>query len=146
MKKVLALTLLSLSFASSYAFAGATVAGTVLDTGGLAGPASSIYGGNSQANATAAANPLVKLSSKVSATLNYESASKAIGQSSSYAIGTKHVDGSKIFGTANNSTTIFFKQNASGTTLANANFGTALDNSNFLAEHGAWLSVFKPVG
>ncbi|MBU5612567.1 hypothetical protein [Geomonas azotofigens] len=131
MKKVLALTLLSLSFASSYAFAGAGVAGTAMDSGAVTNPAVSIYGGNTQQNATDAKSPLIKLSSKVSATINYESANKGIGQSSSYAIGTKHVDGSKIFGTASDSTTIFFKQNASGTALTNANFGSALNNTNF---------------
>ncbi|MBJ6799263.1 hypothetical protein [Geomonas propionica] len=131
MKKVLALTLLSLSFASSYAFAGAGVAGTAMATGAVSNPAVSIYGGNSQQNAQDAKSPLIKLSSKVSATINYDETGKAVGTSSAYAIGTKHVDGSKIFGTAWNSTTIFFKQNASGTALTNANFGSANDNTNF---------------
>ncbi|WP_224982638.1 hypothetical protein [Geomonas agri] len=132
MKKVLALTLLSLSFASSYAFAGQGTAGTVLGSHAVTGPAVSIYGGNTQQNATDAKSPLIKLSSKVSAIVNYDTTNQGTGQSSSYAIGTKHVDGSKVFGTANDSTTIYFKQNASGTILDPAVFGTLLNNSNFI--------------
>lgn len=132
MKKVLALTLLSLSFASSYAFAGQGTAGTVITNNTVTAAAVSIYGGNTQQNATDAKSPLIKLSSKVSAVVNWEQVNKAQGLSTSYAIGTKHIDGSKIFGTASDSTTIFFKQNASGTTLDAAVFGTGLLNANFI--------------
>lgn len=140
MKKVLALTLLSLSFASSYAFAGNGVAGTVLASNAVTTPAISIYGGNTQANATAAKNPLIKLSTNVSAIVNYDTVDQSVGKSSNYAIGTKHKDGSKIFGTASDSTTIFFKQNASGTTLAAGTFGTGKNNDNFATAGGGWTA------
>ena len=130
MKKVLALTLLSLSFASSYAFAA-----TEITTGNVpAAAAISIYGGNSLANATAAQYPLIKLSAKVSAVINWEQAAQAQGLSTGYSIGTKHIDGSKIFGTAWNSTTIYFKQDASGTALTGTKFGSDTGNANFIVD------------
>ena len=80
-----------------------------------------------------ATNPLVRFSTGVMGIVNFTAAANL---SSSYAIGSKHFKGSKVFGTANDSTNIYWK--ASPATSATPYFtttefgtSTAATNDNF---------------
>ena len=131
MKKILALTLLLLSFAGS-AFAAALTSGALIGdatagTGGLA-----VFGGVDAAAAAAASNPLVRMSTGVQGVINFAAATHT-----EYTIGTKHVSGSKYFGTSNDSTNIYWKQSTKGN-LVPATFGTGTNNANFAS--GGWTA------
>lgn len=135
MKNVLVLTMLLLSFAGS-AFADGTAVSTnqligdaTAGTGGMA-----VYGGvDATSAALATANPLVRMSTGVQAVVNFTAATHL-----SYALITKHVSGSKYFGTANDSTNIYWKQDVKGN-LDPAKAGSGVDNSNFTTA-GAWTA------
>ncbi len=126
MKKVLALTLVLMSVAgSAFAVSGGT---TLTSTSGVATAGAAIFGGSTALIANAATNPIVKLSSGVSGMSNYDV--------TSYAIATKHIKGSKIFGTAADSTNMYWK--ASPAAIINATeFGSGSANANF----GSWTSM-----
>jgi hypothetical protein len=131
MKKIIASTLLLLSF-SGTAFA-ATLATNTPSAQSL-----SIFGGIDTATAQAAANPLIKLSNKVSGIVNFTTGGSPL-TSPGYAIGTKHNSGTKYFGTANDSTTIYWKLDAAGVDIDGTKFGTAANNNNFSAA-GKWTA------
>lgn len=101
MKKIFILTALLLSFAAS-SFAADLATHTPTTAGGL-----SIFGGNSAAAALAASTPLVKFSTGVRGLVNFTASA---GASTGYVIATKHSTGSKVFGTANDSTAIYWRQ------------------------------------
>jgi len=122
MKKILATILIVLSFASS-AFATAISTGTALTTAGLA-----VYGGVDATAAGAAPSPLVKFSTGVFGQVNFDATAH-----DAYAILTKHTSGSKLFGTANDSTNIYWKQVITG---ALVNGGTVVGNANFTSALG----------
>lgn len=125
MKKLLVLTLILLSFSSS-AFAAALASHTLPSDAGLG-----IYGGTTAAEAAAATNPLVRFSTGVWGIVNFAAANNL---STSYAIFTKHYKGSKIFGTANDSTNVYWKAEAAQKNapyLLIADLGTGTDNTNF---------------
>lgn len=126
MKKILALTALSMLFAAP-AFAAALATHVPTDAG------LGIYGGRTAAEATAATNPIVKLSTGVRGIINFDTANPI-----SYAISTKHDKGSKIFGTGNDSTSIWWKASPAGALVA-ADVGAASDNDNFEGVAG-WTS------
>lgn len=130
MKKILGLTLLLLSFAGS-----ALAAGTALGTHTASGKSMSIYGGIDDTAAGAAPSPLVKLSTNVQGAVNFTSSA---GASTGYAIMTKHASGNKYFGTANDSTAIYWKQDAKGDFNV-ANVGSTAGNDNFDAA-GQWTA------
>jgi hypothetical protein len=117
MKKSLIVTTLLLAFASS-AFA----AGTDMASGSLAGEGAAIYGGSDTTVAAAATTPIVKLSTGVNGVAYYNTVA--------YAISTKHSKGSKVFGTANDSTSIFWKASPAAAMLA-ADGGSTSGNANF---------------
>jgi hypothetical protein len=125
MKKILVLTALMLSFTGS-AFAAGISSGDLIGdatagTGGLA-----VFGGIDSTSAAApTANPLVRMSTGVQGVVNFDSTTHI-----SYAIITKHVSGSKYFGTANDSTNIYWLQSVKGN-LDPTTAGTGIDNSNF---------------
>jgi hypothetical protein len=96
MKKIITLSALIIIFASNYA-AATTLASNAVSDAGVA-----VYGGSTAAIALASTSPLFKLSTGVSAVLNADGA--GIG----YAIFTKHVKGTKVYGTAYDSTAISF--------------------------------------
>ena len=128
MKKTFALTLIALSIGTS-AFAGVVVSSNTLPAVATAGYA--VYGGTTAAEAAAATNPLVRLSTGVWGVVNFVAANNL---SASYAIFTKHYKGSKIFGTANDSTNIYWKASPAvkvAPYLAVADCGTGTDNANF---------------
>jgi hypothetical protein len=125
MKKTIVLTLVALSFGTS-AFAAALATNTLPSAAGIG-----IYGGTTAAEAAAASNPLAKMSTGVWGVVNFTAAANL---SSSYALFTKHTKGSKIFGTANDSTNIYWKASPAASAapyLAVADCGTGDDNSNF---------------
>ena len=133
MKKILALTLIALSFSSS-AFAAALTTHTLTPNAGMA-----IRGGTTATEASNAANPLVRLSTGVYAVVNFVAAANL---STSYAIFTKHYKGSKIFGTANDSTNIYWRAEPSiaapGPYINIGNIPTANDNSGFATNWTAY--------
>ncbi|GAM11519.1 hypothetical protein OR1_03835 [Geobacter sp. OR-1] len=112
MKKIIALTALIVISASSYAAAGALATNTVSNAG------TAIYGGADATGAGAASSPLFKLSTGVSTIINFDAA--GVG----YAVFTKHVKGTKVFGTAYDSTAISYFTEAPGT-LTTTNTGSA---------------------
>lgn len=74
--------------------------------------------------------PLGQLSNNVTLTVNYSS--------SSYAVATKHLNGTKIYGTSSGDTKIFFKDGTAGTALLNTDLGTASDSGAFTS---GWSSL-----
>lgn len=125
MKKILALSLVALSFSSS-AYAASLATNTLPSAAGVA-----IYGGTTSTEAQNATNPLVRLSTGVWGVVNFTAANNL---SSSYVVATKHYKGSKIFGTSNDSTNVYWKASPAVTTapyLAVADVGTGTTNSNF---------------
>ena len=129
MKKIIALSMFVVLSSSSFAFA------AVLASNTASGESVAIYAGNSKDTAEAAKSPQIKLSSKVAGIVNFTATA---ANSLSYAIGTKHTAGSRIFGAASDSTTIFYKLNASGNPLTGTDFGDKEVNANFAG--GGWTA------
>ena len=132
MKKIIALTLIALSFGSS-ALAAQLATHTISSDPGMA-----LFGGTTQTEAEAATNPLVRLSTGVYAVVNYTAAANL---SSSYAIFTKHYRGSKIFGTANDSTNIYWRAEAAQDAtpyILIGNIPTDDDNAGFATNWTAY--------
>ena len=131
MKKIVALTAILLSFsATSFAASiasNALIGDATAGTGGLA-----VFGGVDATAAQNAAAPLVRMSTGVQGVINYDNTTHA-----EYAVGTKHVSGSKYFGTSNDSTNMYWLQSTRGN-LAPATFGTATNNTNFVG--GGWTA------
>lgn len=125
MKKVFVFAALMM-FVAGWAFAGTDLADNTASAEGAA-----IYAGDSQANAAAATYPMVKLSTGVKGVVNFDTSTPV-----TYAIITKHTKGSKAFGTAHDSTTIFWKQSPANTALTGTIAGDGSDNTNF----SAWTS------
>jgi hypothetical protein len=125
MKKIIILALVALSFSSS-AFAATLATHTLTTAAGLG-----IYGGTTTAEATGATNPLVRFSTGVYGVVNFTASNNL---SSTYALFTKHYKGSKIFGTANDSTNIYWKAEAAQAAtpfVLIANIPANTDNSGF---------------
>ncbi len=130
MNRIIVLTMLLLSFAGS-AFATTVASGDRIGDGttGLA-----LFGGvDSSAAQLPTANPLVRFSTGVMGQVNFIAASHL-----SYALITKHLSGSKYFGTANDATNIYWKQDAKGQ-LDNSKAGSKEDSTNFTTA-GAWTA------
>ncbi len=128
MKKIIAASLLALSFSSS-AFA----AGAVLGTHAVSKEGAQIFGGTTADEAARAdINPLVKLSTGVIGVVNFAAEATNANQSIAYSIFAKHTKGSKIFGTSNDSTNVYWKADPPGAlvaedvpdTIGNTAFGT----------------------
>ncbi|HXE95489.1 MAG TPA: hypothetical protein VN642_03730 [Dongiaceae bacterium] len=124
MKKIIVLSLLLVSFA-------AVAQATQLSNNAVSTDNMSLFGGVNNTAAEAATNPIIKFSTKVNGLLNTN------GAFSTYAILTKHQSGSKTFGTASDSTSIFWRQDAAGT-LVNT-YSVAPNVSNFSATN-AWTA------
>jgi hypothetical protein len=129
-KSVIFITLLLLSFAGSAFAAAVVLAKNAVTPSGVTG----VYGGVDATSAGLAPTALVRFSTGVSGLVNYESAT--LGKSIEYQIETKHITGSKIFGTASDSTAIYWNQSAAGV-LTNAK-STATNNANFVGN--GWTS------
>jgi uncharacterized protein YcnI len=102
MKKIVTLSMLFLMALSGQAFAEALADDTATTTDGL-----QIYGGVDAADA--AANTSVLLG-KMSKGVNFKHNSATTG----FAAATKHISGSKTYGTAHNSTAIYFQDVGTG--------------------------------
>lgn len=126
MKKIITLALVALSFSSS-AFAAALATHTITTAAGQA-----VFGGTTAAEATNASNPLVRFSTGVYGIVNFVANNNL---SSSYALFSKHYKGSKIFGTANDSTNIYWQAEAAQPTnqppIVIGSIPAANDNSGF---------------
>jgi len=131
MKKIVLASLLLLSFAGSAS--AAAIATNTPSSQGI-----SIFGGIDATTAANAANPLIKLSSKVTGIVNYTTNGTPL-VSPGYAIGTKHNAGTKYFGTSNTSTSIFWKLDAAGADIDATKFGSDATNNNFSAA-GSWTA------
>lgn len=122
MKKILALSLIALSV-TSMAHAGALATHTVSAAN------AKIFGGTTAADAAASTSSLIRLSTGVSAAVNFTK-DTATNLTPSYAIFTKHYKGSKVFGTANDSTNVYWKASPAAVLTADE-LGTGEDNANF---------------
>lgn len=121
MKKIIALTALVILSASTFVFAAAGD----LATNTVSNAAAAIYGGVDSSGAQAATSPLFKLSTGVSTAINFDA------QGVGYAIFAKHVKGTKIFGTAYDSTSIsFFTEPAGLMTTTNIGSVTAVPTAS----------------
>lgn len=125
MKKNIAIAVIIMSLTSS-AYAANTAGPT---SGNLTNAGAAIYGGLTQDIANAATSPMGKLSSGVTAILNFDA--------TSYAITTKHIKGSKIFGTAADSTNMYFKASPAAL-ITKTEAGSDSANSNFAS---GWTSM-----
>lgn len=108
MKKLTMFAALVFVLSSSMAYAD----GTALASGGTvtAGNGEVIHGGTDATAAALATAPVLgRLSKGVQLGVNYTNAA--------YALTTKHLTGSKQYGTANDSTAIFSLESASGTAV-----------------------------
>jgi hypothetical protein len=119
MKKVLIIATFLLA-ASSSAFA------TDLASGSVSAEGATIY------SSATAPTPVVKLSTGV--------AGAAVFNSSSYAIYTKHTKGSKVFGTAADSTSIWFKLTGSGILGATGSTFDTTSSLNAVAFASGWTT------
>lgn len=120
MKKAIICTLLLTAFAASaYAANGSAE----LTSNTVSVNAAQIFGGVDVASAQLAATPLIKMSNGVKGLVN--------GTTTEYMIMTKHTSGSKNFGTAGDTTSIFWSQEAKGD-LVNTK-SIASNASNFTA-------------
>lgn len=120
MKKSIIFTLLLTAFAAS-AYAGngsATLAAKAISNN-----AAQIFGGVDDLSAKDASTPLIKMSNGVKGLVN--------GTTTEYVIMTKHSSGSKTFGTAGDTTSIFWTQEAKGDLVATKAIAT--NASNFTA-------------
>jgi len=129
MKKIFALAVVFSLFFCSTSFATISALGNNTVT---AEPGSTIYGGVDAADAIGSGKVLLgKMSKGVHFVANLDSTAP-LGQT--YALSTKHISGSKAYGTASDSTAIYFKD------TGDAALGTlsAEDNGAFGA---AWTSM-----
>ncbi len=106
MKKIIILSLVALLSYGANAFAGA-LATTTASTAGAA-----IFGGADTATAANMQNRLVSLSKGVQAAVTYQAS--ATNTSTNYVVITKHNQGTKLSGTSNDSTKLYWKQSAVG--------------------------------
>ena len=125
MKKIFTLAVVFSLFFCSTSFADLTALGNNTVT---TDPGSTIFGGVDSDDAIGSGKVLLgKMSKGVNFVANLDS-TEPLGQT--YALSTKHISGSKAYGTASNSTAIYFKDTgdaALGTLSAEDNdaFGTA---------------------
>lgn len=127
MKKIFCLTLIIVSIAgSAFARTQLAPAGAVTDAG------ASIYGGTAQASLDSAVNPLAKFSTGVSGV--------AVYSATAYSINTKHVNGSKVFGTSNDSTNVYWKASPSKVIITTTESGTVAGDTNYNNASNGWTA------
>lgn len=112
MKKILIVTAVVLSFAST-----ALAAPTALATNTVSNAGVSLYGAADATAVTSATSVMAKLSTGVKIVANYTTAG--------YGIFTKHLKGSKVFGTAFDSSAISWTTATAGTDITTTNSGSA---------------------
>ena len=130
MKKILAISLLLISVAGSASAASNLATNTVTEAAGL-----SVFGGVDTTAAQAATTPLIKFSTGVYGLVNFVAATH-----DAYAIATKHQSGSKVFGTANDSTAIYWRQVPSGAPDAGSDMMGEDTASSDLFVGGGWTA------
>ena len=121
MKKIATLLVFAVFATAGSAFAGTTV---LAPAGGVSGAAVQVQGMRTGGKWSI----IGSLSSSVKIVIN--------SNPSTFAIVTKHYNGTKFFGTSSNDTRLFYKDSASGLDVAACNC-TASDSSAFLS----WSSL-----
>lgn len=124
MKKALVLMML-LVVAANSAFAAALATNTPTTAG------VSVFGGVDATAAGAAPTPLIRFSTGVNGIVNF-------ADNTAYLISTKHSSGSKLFGTNNSATNIYWKQSTTGALTAAMLGITTTASSNFVGS--GWTS------
>ena len=139
MKRTLSLMLVILSFAGS-AFA---VSADLTSGSPTGGPGATVKGGADATTATNAPTPLIKYSTGVFGQVNFAASANT---STGYVVFTRHLTGSKYFGTTNSLTNIYWKQApkvadaAALRTAMPADCGTSTDPSVVFAPGAGWTS------
>jgi hypothetical protein len=128
MKKIVFLAIVMMIAVSGYAFADGTALNANTKT---AKDGSLIYGG---VDATDAARANGVLLGKMSKGVNF----RAVPNISGFSAATYHFNGSKAYGTAHNSTAIYFQDVGTNAADGAWTLGTAWDNSAFGA---AWTAM-----
>lgn len=126
MKKIIALISLALTVFASTAFA----APATVSSGNVTASAGQVIRGGATAAAADDAAILGKMSTGVKMGAAYGTAG--------FAVMTKHLKGSKIFGTAHDSTAIYWQPLAADTDIATTNVGTTAGNGAFAT---GWTSM-----
>lgn len=127
MKKILCLTLVLVSFAgSAFARTQLTTTGAVTSAG------AQIFAGTAQASLDSAVNPTAKLSTGVRGV--------AVYSTTAYSINTKHTNGSKVFGTSNDSTNIYWKASPAKVDLTTTECGTVAGDANYNNANNGWTA------
>jgi hypothetical protein len=108
MNKIVILSLVALLSYGANAFA----AGSALGSKSVSTAGAAIFGGADATTAAAMNNRLVSLSKGVEAAVTFTAS--ATNTSTGYVIVTKHTSGTKISGTSNDSTKLYWKQAATG--------------------------------
>lgn len=101
-----------------------------LTTGTASNAGATVFGGSTSTIAKNQTNPLVKFSTGVKGLANYNTGG--------YSVFTKHGNGSKVFGTANDSTSIYWL--ASTADLSSTVTGSTVGNGNFSGGSITWTT------
>ena len=135
MKKTLCLTLLLVSIAGS-AFAVTrtqiTATGVVPAANATTPLYTALYAGTDQNSCNAAVNATIRFSTNVDGNADYGT--------TGYSIFTKHFSGSKVFGTANDSTNVYWKASPSKVHITTTECGTTIGDTNFNNANNGWTS------
>lgn len=127
MKKILCLTFVLVAISSS------SFARTILTTtGAVTVEAATIYAGTDQASLDLATNPTAKLSTGVQGV--------AVYSATGYSINAKHKNGSKVFGTANDATNVYWKASASKTAITTAESAQSVGDAAYSTPGNGWTS------
>ncbi len=109
MKKVLAVVAI-ITLTASYSVA-ADVTSGALASNAVAGQSSKIFAGQNATSASTATSPVIKLSNNVKGAVNFVGviAGPTAGTSAHYILFTQHNSGSKLFGSGDDTTNVYFK-------------------------------------
>jgi hypothetical protein len=119
MKKIIILSLVALLSYGANAFAA-----SALSSATASGAGAAIFGAPDATLAASMANRLCSLSKGVQAAVTF-TADTATKTSSGYVIATKHTSGTKLSGTSNDSTKIYWKQSIVATTIPSGDIPTS---------------------
>lgn len=119
MKKSLALASLAILATATVAIA----APATVNSGAVTAAAAAVIRGGATETAADAASPMGKMSTGVKLGTSYSTAG--------FTIMTKHLKGSKVFGTAHDSTAIFWQLLAADTDISATQVGTTIGTGAF---------------
>lgn len=131
MKKIIILSLVAVLSYGANAFAGALSSATASDSG------AAIFGGPDATVAAAMQNRLVSLSKGVQGAVTF-TADTTTKTSTGYVIVAKHTSGTKLSGTSNDSTKIYWKQSAVATTMPSGDIPSSAVGATAFAVGTGW--------